>query len=277
MRNKLLKIFFLSLVTSFFYSCEKNDKVIDITNYSSPYITLNEFTPDNVNTYKIDVTSEMSPTDSVTISLSVKVLSSSKLSSILYEINSDNFSEDLTGKLSYSEAANPDNSAETIYSSVITFKIQRKDVGTYQTTLYGFDANNTQSNIIIKNLSIEKYNNLPEIFDISAPDTITVGTNTQLFTLSVSVSDPDGLSDISKVFFNSYKPDGDGATNNPFYLYDDGDSDGQSGDEESGDGIYSRIIQISPSNAKGTYRFEFQAIDKSNGSSNILIHYLVVN
>jgi hypothetical protein len=59
-------------------------------------------------------------------------------------------------------------------------------------------------------------------------------------------------------------------------MYDDGNLSGISGDDIAGDGIYSIIIQLPPNTQKGKYRFEFQAIDKSNASSNILTHYIYV-
>jgi len=40
--------------------------------------------------------------------------------------------------------------------------------------------------------------------------------------LSVRANDPDGFNDVTRVIFNSYKPDGSASGGNPFTMYDDG-------------------------------------------------------
>ena len=85
--------------------------------------------------------------------------------------------------------------------------------------------------------------------------------------------DPNGTSDILEVFFIVYRPDG--TTNgNRIQLFDDGNS--SNGDVTAGDGIYSRLIQVDQTNQKGTYRFEFQAEDRSGALSNIINHYVLI-
>jgi hypothetical protein len=58
-------------------------------------------------------------------------------------------------------------------------------------------------------------------------------------------------------------------------LYDDGNTT-LHGDLVAGDGIYSLLIQVIPSNEKGTYRFEFQAKDRSGALSNIINHSVLI-
>jgi hypothetical protein len=219
----------------------------------------------------------MSPIDSVTINLTTKILSLSSLSNIFFEITSDNkINSKISGTLKNLESFNTSSPNEKLYSGIISFNIQRRESGIYYTTIYGFDQNNVQSNLILTELLVEKNNSPPILFNLIAPDTLTVIDVTQQFRLSVAVSDSDGISDVIKVFFNSTKPDGNPANGNPFYMYDDGNTEGTSGDEKANDGVYSLIIQMPSSTIKGKYRFEFQAIDRSNANSNILTHYLVV-
>jgi hypothetical protein len=82
--------------------------------------------------------------------------------------------------------------------------------------------------------------------------------------------DQNGLSDIDKVYFVVYRPDG--TTNNSQNLmFDDGNLTDH-GDQTAGDGIYSLLIQITSANQKGTYRLEFQAKDRGGKLSNIINH-----
>ena len=125
-----------------------------------------------------------------------------------------------------------------------------------------FDFNNGQDNLppVISNSVIE-------------PDTAVVNDTTVIFT-SVEAMDPNGANDILEVYFKVYKPDG---TTNDFKinLFDDGNTS-ENGDLVAGDGIYSRLIQVDQTNDKGTYRFEFQANDRSGESSNIIDHFVLI-
>ena len=86
--------------------------------------------------------------------------------------------------------------------------------------------------------------------------------------------DPNGANDILEVYFKVYKPDG--TTNDiKVFLFDDGNTQ-ENGDLIAGDGIYSRLILVDQSNDKGTYRFEFQAKDRSGELSNIINHFVLV-
>lgn len=124
---------------------------------------------------------------------------------------------------------------------------------------------------------IDPIQNIPPIIrNLQAPDTMILhSTDTLKIYLGLEVYDPDGYSDIKSVFFNSYLPDGSSSRNNPIYLFDDGNLQ-LNGDLVAKDGIFSRIIILPPNTTKGTYRFDFQAIDKKDESSNIISHNLVV-
>jgi hypothetical protein len=52
--------------------------------------------------------------------------------------------------------------------------------------------------------------------------------------------------------------------------------DGKTGDAVAGDGRFSLTIQITPQNATGTYRFEFQAEDKKGALSNKIVQNINV-
>lgn len=104
------------------------------------------------------------------------------------------------------------------------------------------------------------------------PDTAIVNDTTVIFT-SVDAIDSNGANDILEVYFIVYKPDG--STNNTkLFLFDDGKL--EHGDKIAGDSTYSLLIQVDQSNDKGTYRFEFQAKDRSGELSNIINHFVLI-
>ncbi|RKY99911.1 MAG: hypothetical protein DRQ13_01410 [Ignavibacteriae bacterium] len=112
----------------------------------------------------------------------------------------------------------------------------------------------------------------PVISNIVAPDTAVIGVDTTIF-VSVDVHDDNGLNDIDVVFFNSFLPDSTPSSGNPFIMFDDGTN----GDLVPGDGTYSLIVELPSSGvARGTYRWEFQAMDRGGKSSNIIIHFLEI-
>jgi len=116
----------------------------------------------------------------------------------------------------------------------------------------------------------------PVIRNLQAPDTLNLhSTDTLRIFLRVEVFDADGYSDIKSVYFNSFLPDGSPSRSNPIYLFDDGNFQ-VNGDPVARDGIFSRIIILPPNTTRGTYRFDFQAVDKKDESSNIISHNLVV-
>ncbi len=119
------------------------------------------------------------------------------------------------------------------------------------------------------------FQNVPPIIrNLFAPDSLSVlPSDTLKILLTIDVYDADGLANIDKVFFNSYRPDGSLATGSPFYMYDDGQS-GITGDQYKNDGTYSRIIILPPGTNPGKRRFEFIAIDKFQETSNIINHYI---
>jgi hypothetical protein len=123
-------------------------------------------------------------------------------------------------------------------------------------------------------VALLKEKNLPPIvFDLQAPTTISRNAKPDTHLISVRATDPNIPCDgIARVFFNTYKPNNELSSGSPFAMRDDG----QQGDAVAGDGRYSLVIQITPLNATGNYRFEFQAEDKKGARSEKLIHIIMV-
>jgi hypothetical protein len=164
---------------------------------------------------------------------------------------------------------------DNVYTSNIGFDILRQETGRFRFEFQAVGSSGLTSNKIITDLVVERSSNQPPVLSgLLAPDTLVISTSTALITLSVRASDPDGSQDISRVQFDTYRPDGSPSSGNPFQMYDDGKS--EHGDATASDGMYSLVIQLPPSTTKGTYRFEFQAFDQANAGSNMIVHSMVV-
>ena len=97
-------------------------------------------------------------------------------------------------------------------------------------------------------------------------------------TVRARVDDGQSLLDIQSVYFISQirEPSGTlGNPGNPIELLDNGDIEAF-GDKIAEDGIYSRIISINPTNTPGTYIFTFEAKDRVDQISNVLVDSIVV-
>ncbi len=148
--------------------------------------------------------------------------------------------------------------------------------GIYNIKYFVTDKSNTTQQVALGTFKFDngQANIAPIIFDdIVEPDTAIV-TDTTIILTSVKVSDQNGLSDVDKVYFVVYRPDGS-TSNTQNIMYDDGNLS-QHGDQTAGDGIYSLIISIYSTNAKGTYRLEFEAKDRGAKLSNIINHSLLI-
>jgi hypothetical protein len=132
----------------------------------------------------------------------------------------------------------------------------------------------SQAEVKVVNVDLSKSGNLPpQLSGLQAPATISRRATPNTYVLSVKAADPNGRCDgIARVFFNTFQPNGVPSTGNPFLLRDDG----KQGDALAGDGRYSLTIQITPQNATGNYRFEFQAEDQKGAASAKLVHTISV-
>jgi hypothetical protein len=116
----------------------------------------------------------------------------------------------------------------------------------------------------------------PAISELAAPDTVTLPPSGQvaLIFMSVAAADSDGLGDIDEVYFRNLDSPTD--TTRKFFLLDDGHVNGVSGDSAANDGVFSIIVQLPSGTPAMTYRFQFEAVDRSGLSSNAILHPLTV-
>lgn len=150
-------------------------------------------------------------------------------------------------------------------------------IGNYELNIFAEDRVNDKSAELIHPVVME--NSAPELLQISVPDTMLIfSTGSNVDTVRADVTDGQSLADIQSVYFISQirRQDGTlGPESDPIYLFDDGDIS-QSGDPAADDGEYSRIIRIDPGNTPGTYIFTFNAQDKVNQFSTMLVDSIVV-
>lgn len=146
--------------------------------------------------------------------------------------------------------------------------------GTFSVVLRAIDATNAESPALVDLLNVRRrgVNLPPTVSNLSAPTTISRNRTPNTYTLSVLVNDPNCIADLKRVFFNTFLPNGNPSSGNPFAMRDDG----KEGDAVAADGRYALTIQITTQNATGVYRFEFQAEDKTGALSNKITQNITV-
>ena len=150
--------------------------------------------------------------------------------------------------------------------------------GTYQIQYYVTDLSENTKLAAVHSFIFDngQPNVAPVISNLVMADSISFGVT---FIFTVTASDSNGLKDISSVYFQLFKPDGSQVKDNNgsalFLMQDDGDYV-HFGDSKSGDGIYSYKNSFASTAPLGTWKFVFQAKDKSGLLSNIITHNILV-
>ncbi|MFZ4620378.1 MAG: hypothetical protein ACOYNS_07460 [Bacteroidota bacterium] len=171
------------------------------------------------------------------------------------------------------------------YNSQIVLHLPKEVIGTYSIQFTTIDRSGFSSNIFNLPLKITlSTNNAPSLANLYAPDSVRVPStadSVNLVYMSISVSDQQGLSDITSVILTSQRPDSSVA--GTFYLSDDGGTSTlpqfniPSGDSVANDGVYSIVIPMFSTTQKNTYRdFIFTARDQSGAISNAVIKRMVI-
>lgn len=267
MKIKNSTFYILAFTLVYLLGCEKDfTSLIDVQNNSYQVIRVN--VKDSLQ-YPVDTSAVFR----------IEFNPSSDIKNVLCDVYSPDKSKlnsTPLAMLDNGNSANGDITAnDKIYSA--SFSLDSNQInGNYEVRYFVTDRLDKTNQVAS---SVFNYNNgtanvAPVISNsIIDPDTAVVTSTTVILT-SVQVFDQNGLSDIEKVYFVVYRPDG--TTNgNQNILFDDGDL-ANHGDQTAGDGIYSLLIQITSANAKGTYRFQFQARDRGGKLSNIINHFVLI-
>jgi hypothetical protein len=243
------------------WGCEQTyDNVVDTSteNYQVSSIV---GVKDSINLYQ-------SPEDSI-LDLKIIFTSHSEINKVYFDIIGSNGSQLNQSPIEMLEDSLNEFEKRFILSS-------QNPNGVYSIKFSATGSNGINKQVAVSNFYfINGQDIFPPIISNSVvdPDTVIVNQPTVIFT-SVEAMDQNGSGDILEVYFIVYRPDGT-SNNSRVQLFDDGNTS-VSGDVAEGDGIYSRLIQVDQSNQKGTYRFEFQAKDRSNALSNIINHYVLI-
>ncbi len=146
--------------------------------------------------------------------------------------------------------------------------------GAFSIVLRAIDAANAESPALVDLMNVRRrgVNLPPAVSNLNAPTSISRNRTPNTYLLSLQVGDPNCIADLRRVFFNTFLPNGNPSSGNPFVMRDDG----REGDAIAGDSRYSLTIQITAQNATGVYRFEFQAEDKKGALSNKITQNITV-
>lgn len=261
------KYLFLILIPIFLGGCEKTNNDIVDSNISYQVESIN-----TVNNFLYTTVDSL-------ISVNLKVNSSSDIKNIYFDIySSDNTQLNNSPVYMYDngETDNGDTTAgDNIYSA--KFPLSKSyPVGTYTIKFFVTDLVDNTRQVAVKNFEYDnnQISYPPQLSGLYAPDTIFVQVPKSVVFMSINASDPNGLNDIKQVYFISYRPDGT-TSGEKNQMFDDGDTQND-GDVKAGDGIYSILIEVTPDNNKGTYRFDFRAVDRTSKLSNLISHNIVV-
>jgi|GEM_PF-385774 len=288
LRHPTLIISSLLLILLLFGSCEKNpDSVVD-ADYSVGIIRNALLKPAIINTDTVNVGAERKPADTLKLGIIAaaileKIPPGLEGEAVRYLLwNEDRTKSYGAGDLRDDGIAPDSLRGDRRFTATIKFEIVRSVVGTFNADIWVTSKSGLTSPAFRLPLAIIRLNQPPRLSDLVAPDTLTLGNQNQFLLLQVRASDPDGSPDIKRVSFSSFRPDGSPSSGNPYTMYDDGGTDViflpdvRSGDKLKGDGIYSLTIVLPPTTTPGVYRFEFEAVDRSNVPSYKLVHSIFV-
>lgn len=259
-------------------SCERKSNGVIDSSGTAPFLTEVTLSPSQVNSDSINVGAIRQPSDLLTITTTIvgQVQANSQHPvTVNYSISSpDSLNIVSTGALLDDGQAPDQAKGDGLFTGKASFQIRRVQVGLFAVEVCAESDDGYSSNAIILPLAVFRGNHPPVLSDLVAPDTVKLGGQSPALLLRVRASDPDGLSDVARVVFNSYKPDGSASGGNPFIMYDDGLP--AHGDEKAGDGIFSYLNTDLKGAQLGTFRFEFQAFDRLNEPSNVIIFRITV-
>jgi hypothetical protein len=250
-------------------SCEKKDStiidpVLNFPTISSASITPNTFDTNLVHGVARVVVSSVDPIQKVTVQVTDPA-------------NTDRGTFQLLDN-----GLPPDSTANNgVYTGTVNISMDCRLIGQYKALFLAQTTAGLSSNSItlIFNV-INSHDHKPVLTNLVAPDSILVPPlgDTVFFCLKITPTDPDGLCDIKDVFFNTFRPPNDTPSiGNPFKMYDDGSQ--YDCDPTPNNGIYSSLIILihTPDFHFGTYKFKFNARDRSDVLSDTLLHLIYVH
>lgn len=241
-----IKYFLIPLILGILlYSCEKDDtNVIDpILNF--PVIDSVRVSPTVFDTSRIN------------INLTAYVTSVDPIGSVVAKITDPDGNDFVSVGLQLNGSA---------YSSNLDTLLACRVVGNYKIEFVATTVSGLASNTVSNTFDIINSNNVkPSISIIYAPDSIQRPPGSEPVPaafLKVQGFDPNGDCDVSSAYFNSFNPNGIPSSQNPFLMYDNGNTSLPYSDTIANDKKYSLTIYINNQANLGNYSFRFNAKDR---------------
>jgi hypothetical protein len=256
-------------------SCEQQSGGVIDPPLSRPFLLSGTVTPDTVRTSALPQTGN-TISGSLTVSATVLLATGGQaLQSVNADLIDPVSNEPLSSTTLARDTGLPDTSGDTLhFAGSLNISLPKSTSGRFRVRFSLTTASSSGSNIIERSAFFLRDNHPPAIVNLILPDTVQVpaGGSTN-FAARAQVSDPDGQTDISQVFFTNL--DSSDPTHR-YTLLDDGSDNSSSGDAVAGDGIYT-ITVTAPASAKGKiYRFLFQATDAFGDTSASILHFLTI-
>lgn len=173
--------------------------------------------------------------------------------------------------LAYVETILYESKEAAIYRGVRDSTLGAGKFGYYDLHFFVMDEiDELNETIPVRQIFIENKNG--EILTTRLPEEIE---RPKKFPVEATVTDPQGLHDIEAVYFQTIKPDGTFGSNGAFFdMRDTGEA--FYGDQEAGDGIYSKLIQVEEKNDPGIYKFHFFMRDKAGNMSKMKLDSILI-
>jgi len=148
------------------------------------------------------------------------------------------------------------------------------EAGNYDLSIIVHDILGDSTNAATQTFQLSFDENLaPVLSNLVAPESVLVEPPKSLIFLSIGAFDRNGMDDIKEVYFTVKSPSG--TVSNQIFMFDDGNTS-VNGDNTADDGKYSAIIEVTPDNQKGNYRFDFFAKDQTDLLSKVFTHFIEI-
>ena len=236
----------LIAVTVNLYSCEENNESVIDPSISSPVISDNTQSTDTV------FTTSSSPLINLNVSVSVNTNDGSSINNATCTV----FDPEGTVMGQYN-MTNGGGSNPSTYSATINIdNIQCLLVGIYKMEFVAENNSGLFSNLITSEFRVINTANAPPVITgTNLPDSIVrpLPGDSTLLTITVNVSDPDGVCDIKDVTFVTVRPNG--VTFPPIPMFNNG----------NGEFAFSNYVSFSTDpTSYGYFKYTFTARDNSN-------------
>jgi hypothetical protein len=270
--NQFVFVILLSLL--FIVGCEKKQYTILDSTGNAITIKSTSFTPAVINTDTINISghSVHSPDDLLTIegtaTLCMDLLTVDQLNFVGFSVLGALNDEIINSRVQFDNGDRPSKiTNDSIYSGKVSFQIDRSNIGKFYLVIWSENISGYQSTYQYIPFSVVRFNHPPILSNLQMDTLVSVAGITNVLKLRIIATDQDGQFDITKVYFNSFKPNGLPSSGNPFLMHTAG---------SQADSNYILNISLPANTERGVYRFEFHAIDRFNDASNTIIQNITV-